>query len=77
MIYDISNRLAKDDFDEALQSTQYGDVIIYHVGEFAAGKHKHTARDACNGGLVELVQKKLGRSKFQYRAQRTKKKFVK
>jgi len=77
MIYDISNRLAKEDFESALQNTSHGDVIIYHVGEFAAGKHKHNALDACNGGFVELVQKKLGRSKFQYRAQRTKKKLLK
>ena len=74
MIYDISNRLAKDDFEDALQNTRYGDVIIYHVGEFAAGKHKHNALAAWHKGFVELVQKKLGRSKFQYRAQRTQKK---
>ena len=36
MIYDISNRLAKEDFESALQNTSRGDVIIYHVGEFAA-----------------------------------------
>jgi hypothetical protein len=77
MIYDISNRLAKDDFDEALQNTRYGDVIIYHVGEFASGKHKYNALLASQGGLVSLVQKKLGNYKFQYIAQRSKKKLRK
>jgi len=77
MILDISHRLAKEGFDYALENTKKGDTIIYHVGEFAAGKHKHNAFYAYEGGLVKLVQKKLGRYKFQYLALRTKKKFKK
>lgn len=77
MIYDISHKLAKDGFDEALKQTRKGDVIIYHVGEFASGKHKYNALLAWEGGLVSLVQKKLGNYKFQYIAQRSKKRFKK
>jgi|TARA_R110000744_G_scaffold11367_1_gene34516 hypothetical protein len=77
MIYDISHKLGKDGFDTALENTQHGDTIIYHVGEFAAGKHKHNALYAYEGGMVKLVQKKLGKFKFQYLALRTKKRFKK
>ena len=75
MIIDISLEIGKMAFDDALKSTRFGDSIIYHVGPYAGGKHKHDALAASAGGLVALVQKKLGKQHFQYRAQRSKKKF--
>jgi len=75
MIIDISLNIGKMKFDDALKATKYGDTIIYHVGEYAGGKHKHDALAASAGGLVALVQKKLGKKKFQYLAQRSQKKF--
>ena len=77
MIIDISLDIGRMKFDEALKSTRYGDTIIYHVGGYAAGKHKHDALAAAAGGLVALVQKRLGRNNFQDLAQRTNKKFGK
>tara|TARA_R110000803_G_scaffold1880_2_gene6218 strand:+ start:1174 stop:1407 length:234 start_codon:yes stop_codon:yes gene_type:complete len=74
MIIDISIQIGKMKFDDALKATKYGDTIIYHVGEYAGGKHKHEALAAAGGGLVALVQKRLGKNKFQYLAQRSNKK---
>ena len=75
MIIDISLDIGRMKFEEALKATKYGDTIIYHVGGYAGGKHKHDALAASAGGLVALVQKKLGKQHFQYLAQRSKKKF--
>ena len=75
MIIDISLDIGRMKFADALKATKYGDTIIYHVGGYAGGKHKHDALAASAGGLVALVQKKLGKSHFQYLAQRSKKKF--
>lgn len=78
MILDISlHALAKMTFDEALENTKYGDKIIYHVGAYAAGKHKFAALEAAQKGFVSLVQKRKGESLFEYSAQRTKKRFKK
>tara|TARA_R110002124_G_scaffold103509_1_gene252615 strand:+ start:1424 stop:1666 length:243 start_codon:yes stop_codon:yes gene_type:complete len=80
MIIDISLEIGKMAFDDALKSTRFGDSIIYHVGPYAGGKHKHDALAASEGGMVALVQKKIhGRKKsqFQYIAQRSGKKFKK
>jgi len=76
MILDISlHALAKMTFDEALENTKYGDTIIYHVGAFAAGKHKLAALEAQRNNLVSLVQKRKGKGLFEYSAQRSKKRF--
>jgi hypothetical protein len=78
MILDISlHDLAKMTFDEALENTKYGDKIIYHVGAYAAGKHKFAALEAAQKGFVSLVQKRKGRGLFEYSAQRSKKRFKK
>jgi hypothetical protein len=77
MIIDISLDIGTMKFDDALKATKYGDTIIYHVGGYAGGKHRHDALAAAGGGLVALVQKRLGRNNFQYLAQRTNKKFGK
>ena len=75
MILDISLEIGKMKFDAALKATKYGDTIIYHVGGYAGGKHRHDALAAAGGGLVALVQKRLGKNNFQYLAQRSNKKF--
>ena len=75
MILDISLDIGKMKFDAALKATKYGDTIIYHVGGYAGGKHRHDALAAAGGGLVALVQKRLGKRNFQYLAQRSKKRF--
>jgi len=75
MILDISLCIGKMAFEDALQTTKYGDTIIYHVGGYAGGKHSNDARAAFEGGLVALVQKRKGRSHFEYLAQRTAKRF--
>ena len=78
MILDISlHALAKMTFDEALENTKYGDTIIYHVGAYAAGKHKFAALEAAQKGFVSLVQKRKGTGLFEYSAQRSKKRFKK
>ena len=78
MILDISlHALAKMTFDEALKTTRQGDTIIYHVGAYAAGKHKFAALEAAQKGFVSLVQKRKGTGLFEYSAQRTKKRFKK
>ena len=76
MILDISlHALAKMTFEEALENTKYGDTIIYHVGAFAAGKHKLAALEAQRKNFVSLVQKRKGKGLFEYSAQRSKKRF--
>ena len=61
-------------FDKTLRSTQYGDIIVYHVGGYAAGLHRIPAMTAYNEGYVNLVQKKLSPKLFEYIAQRRNKK---
>ena len=47
MILDISiHDLAKMTFEDAIKNTKYGDTIIYHVGQYAGGKHKYAALEA-------------------------------
>jgi len=61
---------------EAIKAAQKGDWIIYWVGEFCSGVHRHDAMLAETNGLVSLVQKRVvktgnsEKSKFQYVAQR-------
>ena len=74
MILDISiHELAKMTFEDAIKKTKYGDTIIYHVGQYAGGKHKYAALEAAEKGFVSLVQKRKGRGLFEYTAQRSKK----
>tara|TARA_R110000737_G_scaffold56318_1_gene80582 strand:+ start:1230 stop:1466 length:237 start_codon:yes stop_codon:yes gene_type:complete len=77
MILDISLKISKMNFREALQNTKYGDSIIYHVGSYADGKHRQDAMEASNSGHVALVQKKISRNMYQFLAQRSKKKVEK
>tara|TARA_R110000851_G_scaffold7230_2_gene28364 strand:+ start:416 stop:652 length:237 start_codon:yes stop_codon:yes gene_type:complete len=74
---DLLGAKNKSAFTDALNTTKYGDTIIYHVGRYAGGLFKNDALAAANTGLVNLVQKKLGAGLFQYVAQRTKKRFKK
>ena len=77
MILDISLCIGKMAFEDALQTTKHGDTIIYHVGGYAGGNHSTDALAASGGGLVALVQKRIGRSNFQYLAQRSSKRLAK
>ena len=70
----IATERSKTAFDKALRNTQYGDIIVYHVGGYAAGLHRTPAMTAYNEGYVNLVQKKLSPKLFEYIAQRRKKK---
>ena len=67
----------KNAFSDALKTTQQGDIINYHVGQYAGGLFKHDALMAAEARLVNLVQKKVGAGLFQNIAQRTKKKLKK
>jgi hypothetical protein len=60
-------------FEDAIKNTKYGDTIIYHVGQYAGGKHKYAALEAAEKGFVSLVQKRKGKGLFEYIAQRSKK----
>ena len=64
-------------FEDTLRNTQYGDSIVYHVGEYAGGMHRAPAMQASNEGYVNLVQRKLSPKLFEYIAQRRKKKLKK
>ena len=77
MIIDISLDIGTMKFDAALKATKYGDTIIYHVGGYAGGHHSTDALAASGGGFVALVQKRIGRSNFQYLAQRSSKRLAK
>tara|TARA_R110000782_G_scaffold79950_1_gene158519 strand:- start:51 stop:296 length:246 start_codon:yes stop_codon:yes gene_type:complete len=64
-------------FEDTLRNTQYGDSIVYHIGEYAGGMHRASAMQASNEGYVNLVQRKLSPKLFEYIAQRRKKKIKK
>ena len=70
----IATERNKAAFDNALQNTQYGDTIVYHVGGYAGGLHRIPARTAYEDGYVNLVQKKISPKLFEYIAQRRRKK---
>ena len=53
-----------------LDSIKRGDEVIYHIGEYASGKHKADALDLYNQGKCILYQRKLGDGKFAYIARK-------
>jgi len=53
-----------------LESIKRGDEVIYHVGEYASGKHKADALDLYNQGKCILYQRKLGDGNFAYIARK-------
>ena len=53
-----------------LDSVKRGDEVVYHIGEYAAGKHKLDAMELYNQGKCILFQRKLGPGKFAYVARK-------
>jgi hypothetical protein len=53
-----------------LDSMKRGDEVVYHIGEYAAGKHKADALELYNQGKCILYQRKLGDGKFAYIARK-------
>lgn len=53
-----------------LESMKRGDEVIYHIGEYAAGKHKADALELYQQGKCLLYQRKLGAGKFAYIARK-------
>ena len=53
-----------------LESMKRGDEVIYHIGEYAAGKHKADALELYQQGKCILYQRKLGPGKFAYVARK-------
>lgn len=57
-------------FAAALANSKIGDEIIYHIGEYCSGEHKHKAMGACEAGLCVLYQRKDGPRRFIYVAKK-------
>jgi hypothetical protein len=53
-----------------LESMKRGDEVVYHIGEYAGGKHKADALELYNQGKCILFQRKLGPGKFAYIARK-------
>lgn len=53
-----------------LDSMKRGDEVVYHIGEYAAGKHKADALELYNQGKCILYQRKLEPFKFAYIARK-------
>lgn len=57
-------------FASALGGAEVGDEIVYHIGEFAGGEHKHIAMASCESGLCVLYQRRDGDRRFIYIAKK-------
>lgn len=68
---DVSNE-GKGAFSAALVNAEVGDEIIYHVGEFCGGIHRHLAMASSEAGLCVLYQRKEGPRRFIYIAKKIK-----
>lgn len=77
VVFDIADVNKKGEFANCLAQAQYGDKIIYSRGLYAGGLHRDAAMSACEAGLVALVQKRIGKGRFDYIAQRTRKRIKK
>ena len=53
-----------------LDSMKRGEEVVYHIGEYAAGKHKADALELYKAGKCILFQRKLGPGKFAYVARK-------
>jgi len=51
-------------------SMQHGDEVVYHIGEYASGKHKADALQLYIEGKCILYQRRLGGGKFAYIARK-------
>lgn len=59
-------------FAAALVKAEIGDEILYHIGEFAAGEHKHVALASHGAGICVLYQRRFGERQFAYIAKKIK-----
>lgn len=57
-------------FASALGGAEVGDEIVYHIGEFAGGEHKHIAMTSCEDGLCVLYQRRDAERRFIYIAKK-------
>jgi len=55
-------------FERALAEAQKGDRIVYHVGQYCGGIHRHAAARAETDKLVFLFCKREGVEQFAYLA---------
>ena len=55
-------------FERALAEAQKGDRIVYHVGQYCGGMHRHAAARAETDKLVFLFCKREGVEQFAYLA---------
>jgi hypothetical protein len=62
----------KGAFSAALANSNIGDEIIYHIGEYCSGEHKHKAMGASEAGLCILYQRKEAPRRFIYIAKKIK-----
>lgn len=68
---DITNQ-RKGMFGHALADAEPGDEIVYHIGEYAGGCHKHDAAAAAEAKLCILYQRRAGKL-FAYIARKPRK----
>lgn len=59
-------------FVHALADAEPADEIVYHVGEYADGRHKHDAAVAAEAKLCILYQRRVGEL-FAYIARKPRK----
>jgi hypothetical protein len=64
----ITGETKPDAFERALAEAQKGDRIVYHVGQFCGGIHRHAAAKAETDKLVFLFCKREGVEQFAYLA---------
>jgi hypothetical protein len=68
---DVSNE-GKGAFSAALVNAEVGDEIVYHIGEFCGGTHRHLAMASSEAGLCVLYQRKEAPRRFLYIAKKVK-----
>jgi len=64
----ITKETKPNAFERALAEAQKGDRIVYHVGQYCGGMHRHAAAKAETNKLVFLFCKRDGVEQFAYLA---------
>ena len=64
----ITGDTRPDALYHALAEAQKGDRIVYHIGQFCGGLHRHAAARAETDKLVFLFCKREGVGQFAYLA---------
>jgi len=60
-------------FITALEDAEPGDELLYHIGEWCAGPHKHVALDCAERKNCILYQRRHDKTRFAYIAKKPKK----